>query len=151
GGNKTYFKYLVRLLAHLVQHPGTSPEVMVVLRSTSEGVGKSTVGIVLARMFGKHALVASSASTVFGEFNEVLADKSFVLLEERAFPGNHQMAAAQKNTVPAPTLSINPKGRTRYDIPNRLHMTLCTNEQWAVPAGADARRFFVLDVHFDPP
>jgi phage/plasmid-associated DNA primase len=124
---------------------------MIVLRSTAEGVGKSTVGYVMAQIFGKHSLIASSTAAVFGEFNEVLTDKSLVVLEEAAFPGDHKLAAASKNTITAKDLSINPKGRPRYSIPNRLHLMLCTNEQWAVPAGADARRFFVLDVRFDPP
>jgi hypothetical protein len=151
GGNKGCFKYLIRWLVHLVQHPGTSPEVMIVLRSTAEGVGKSTVGTIMARMLGRHALVAGSVTTVFGEFNEVLTDKSLVVLEEAAFPGDHKQAAMLKNTITARELSINPKGRPRYSIPNRLHLMLCTNERWAIPAGADARRFFVLDVKFDPP
>lgn len=145
-GNKTYFEYLVRWLAHAVQRPGTAPEVMVVLRSTAEGVGKSTVGHLMLRMFGIHGHVANGINEIFGDFNEVIVGKSFILLEENAFPGDHKLAAAMKGIVTANAISINPKGRPRYSIPNMLHMLLTTNEEWAIPAGADARRFFVLEV-----
>ena len=38
------FKYVLRWMAHLVQYPGTNPEVMIVIRSDREGAGKSSLG-----------------------------------------------------------------------------------------------------------
>lgn len=146
NGNRKYFQYFLRWLAHCVQHPGTTPGTMVVLRSDLEGVGKSTIGQIMLRIFGQHGVEVASATQVFGEFNEILADKSFVLLEETGFAGDHHYAARLKATTTAPTLVINPKGLPAYTIPNVAHFMLCTNEAWAVPAGAGARRFLVLDI-----
>jgi hypothetical protein len=146
GCKKRPFRYLLYWLAHAVQHPGTAPKVMIVIRSDAEGVGKSTLGLLLKKIFGDHAVIVSSASAVFGEFNETIVDRSVVILEEVAFPGDHKMAAAVRNLVTNEFISINPKGRRRYDIPNRLHTLLFTNEDWVVPAGPNARRYLVLDV-----
>ncbi len=146
GQNRTAFKYLVRWLAHAVQYPGTNPEVMVVLRSNFEGVGKSSVGQWMLRMFGRHGLEVADTKQVFGEFNADLDNRSFVLIEEAMFPGDRQSAEVVKATITAKTLRINPKGRPAYEIPHGLHFMMCTNGQWAVPAGAGARRFLVLDV-----
>jgi hypothetical protein len=146
NGRKTYWKYLVRWMAFAVQRPGTAPGVMLVLRSDMEGVGKSTVSQLLLKIFGPHGHLANSLGEVFGQFNEVLANKSFVALEESSFPGDHRGAAAIRATITGTHLTINPKGRRAYTVPNMLHLILTTNASWAVPAGAEARRFFVLDV-----
>jgi phage/plasmid-associated DNA primase len=146
GGDKRVFKYQMRWLAHCVQHPGSPGEVMVVLKSDFEGAGKSTLGKIMVRIFGRHGFEAASLDRVFGDFNDQFATLSFVLLEEAAFPGDHKRTNAVKATITGGDLTINPKGRPAYATPNTLHFMLCTNEAWAVQAGKDARRFFVLDV-----
>jgi hypothetical protein len=146
GRNRPAFKYLFRWLAHAVQHPGSNPEVMVVLRSDNEGVGKSSLGQWILRMFGPHGHEATSYRQVFGEFSDALIDRSFILLEEAIFPGDHKAAETLRALITANRLHINPKGRTPYDVPNFLHIVMTTNGEWAVPAGADARRFLVLNV-----
>src|SRR5262249_41511460 len=44
------------------------------------------------------------------------------------------------------TLLIEPKGIDTFVVRNSLHLILSSNNDWVIPAGADARRFFVLDV-----
>ena len=41
---------------------------------------------------------------------------------------------------------IEPKGVDPFPMPNRLKIVMATNNDWAVPASADERRYFVLDV-----
>jgi hypothetical protein len=139
------FKFFVRWMAHLVQHPGTNPEVMVVVRSDREGVGKSSVGKWLLRIFGKHGRELADTDQIFGSFNDALAGVSFVLLEEPVFPGDHRAAGMLKAMITAQTLRINPKNRPAYEIPHVIHFMMTTNGEWAVPAGHDARRFLMLD------
>ena len=145
GGDHKAFKYLLRWMAHLVQRPGTNPEVMVVLRSDREGVGKSSLGQWLLRILGPHGREMANTEQVFGDFNDALAGVSFVLLEEPVFPGNHKAAEMLRAMLTAKTLRINPKGRPAYDIPHSVHFMMTTNGDWAIPAGADARRFLMLD------
>jgi hypothetical protein len=144
--DRKVFKYLIRWLAHLVQYPGTNPEVMVVLRSTKEGAGKSSLGKWMLMIFGPHGLEATEWEQVFGDFHDDLVNRSFVLLEEPMFPGDHQAAAVLRARLTAETISINPKGHKRYPIPHCIHYMMTTNAKWAIPAGNGARRFLMLDV-----
>jgi hypothetical protein len=146
GRDRVVFKYFIRRLAFCVQFPGTNPEVMVVMRSDLEGVGKSSVGLWLLRIFGQHGLEVTNYKMVFGDFNELIEGKSFILLEEPVFPGDHQAADILKAMTTANETTINPKGVRPYQIPNTIHVMMTTNGKWAIPAGADARRFLMLDV-----
>lgn len=150
GRDGAAFKYLIRWLAHAVQHPGSNPEVMVVLRSDMEGVGKSSLGQWMLRMFGAHGREIADASQVFGQFNDALDRTSFVLLEEPVFPGDHRAAGTLKAMLTARTLRLNPKGRPAYEVPHCLHFMMTTNGGWAIPAGAEARRFLMLNVGTKP-
>src|SRR5262249_15964508 len=51
-----------------------------------------------------------------------------------------------KTLITEPTLHIEPKGVDAFTVPNCLHIIMASNNDWVVPAGANARRFFVLDV-----
>jgi hypothetical protein len=146
GGDQKAFAYLICWLAHCVQRPGTSPGAMVVLRSDREGMGKSTLGNLMVHMLGTHGFECTSHELIIGQFNESIANRSFVLLEENGFAGDRRQAATLKAIVTAHTIPINPKGKSPYSVRNALHLMQTTNEAWAVPAGVDARRFFVLDV-----
>ena len=140
------FKYLIWWLAHLVQHPGTAPGVMIVIRSDIEGVGKSMFGQWICTALGVHGIEIADPDLLLGQFNATLDCKSFVLLEEPAFPGDHARAGKLKALLTGNTLTLNPKGSPTYTVPNPLHLMMTTNMSWAVPAGAEARRFLVLDV-----
>ena len=41
---------------------------------------------------------------------------------------------------------IEPKGVDAFQMPNRLKILMASNSDWVVPASADERRYFVLDV-----
>ena len=73
GRDRETFRYVLRWMAHLVQYPGTNPEVMIVIRSDREGAGKSSLGHWLLRIFGTHGQEIADAGQVFGTFNDALA------------------------------------------------------------------------------
>ena len=41
---------------------------------------------------------------------------------------------------------IEPKGVNAYQVKNFLHVFICTNAKWAIPATQDERRWFILNV-----
>jgi phage/plasmid-associated DNA primase len=41
---------------------------------------------------------------------------------------------------------IEPKGVDSFQMPNRLKILMSSNNDWVIPASADERRYFVLDV-----
>ena len=58
-------------------------------------------------------------------------------------------SAAQRRgrwCVTEETLLIEPKGVDPFPVRNCLHIIMASNSDWVIPAGADARRYFVLNV-----
>jgi hypothetical protein len=60
--------------------------------------------------------------------------------------GDPQTQDALKSRITASQIPIDEKYRHRRQVPNRLHVMLTTNHTWAVSAGVQARRYFVVEV-----
>ena len=148
--DKTKFKYFMQWLAWAVQNPDRHAEVVVVLMSEAEGCGKSTVGQVMLDIFGQgkagHGLLVDHKDQLLGKFNSHLETVCFALGEEVLWAGDHSTADALKSRITASTIPIEEKYRHRREVPNRLHVMLTTNYAWAIPAGVQARRYFVVEV-----
>lgn len=145
--DKTKFKYLMKWLAWAVQNPDRHAEVMVVLMSNTEGSGKSTLGKVMLDIFGpRHGLLVDNKEQLLGQFNSHLETACFVCGEEVMWAGDPQTQDALKSRITASTIPIDEKYRHRRQVPNRLHVMLTTNHTWAVSAGVQARRYFVVEV-----
>nr|WP_244430890.1 DUF5906 domain-containing protein [Methylocystis sp. ATCC 49242] len=140
------FKYIVRWLSWAVQNPEKRAETVIVLKSESEGSGKSTVSDAMRVIFGKHAVSISDPAEIVGTHVDDIEFASFVQLEEALFAGDPKTADKIKHSITGATLRINPKGRKAYQALNRLHAILTTNHAWSVPAGRDARRWFICEV-----
>lgn len=140
------WRYLIRWLAHAVQHPGTAPGAVIVLRSAAEGTGKTLVLDWMTTIFGEHGVLLSSPEEFIGDHNDHLENKSFIGLNEPSFPGDHRAAGKFKSMITDRQWTINPKHRKIYTIPNIAHIMLTTNAEWAVPAGNRSRRFLMLNV-----
>jgi hypothetical protein len=140
------WKYLIRWLAHAVQHPGTAPGSVIALRSTPEGAGKSLVLAWMCSIFGEHGISLNTPEDFTGEFNDHLENKAFIGLNEPSFPGDHKAAGKFKSMITESEWVLNGKFRKRRRVPNIAHIMLTTNRKWAIPAGNKARRFLMLDV-----
>jgi Family of unknown function (DUF5906) len=144
--NSEKFRYLIFWLAWCVQHPDKAPEVVVVLKSRVQGTGKTTVVVVMRRLFGKHARVISDKQRLFGRFNSDLETVCFIEADEMLWAGDRGAADALKSLITTDTLTLEVKNVPSWQMPNRLHIMMTTNHDHAVQAGAHERRFFVLDV-----
>lgn len=144
-GNRTYYDYLVCWCAYCVQHPEKQAEVAVVLRGL-KGTGKGTVGKVMARIFRDHSLHVTHARHLTGNFNAHLVDTLFLFLDEAFWGGDKQGEGVLKAIITEDSLMIEPKGHDPFMMPNRLKILMSSNNDWVVPASADERRYFVLDV-----
>jgi hypothetical protein len=51
-----------------------------------------------------------------------------------------------KALITEETLMIEPKGVDPFPVRNCIHLIMSSNADWVVPAGAEARRYFVLNV-----
>ena len=143
--NPEHAEYLLNWMAYGVQYPGRRAEVAVVLRGR-EGTGKGIAVKHYGELFGAHYVHVSQASHLTGHFNAHLQQCSVLFADEAFFAANRSHEGILKALITEDTLMIEPKGVDSFPVRNCLHIIMSSNESWVIPAGADARRFLVLDV-----
>lgn len=143
--DKSHFDYFMGWMARLIQYPAKQGEVAVVLRG-NVGTGKGTVGHALLSLFNQHGMHISSSKHLVGSFNAHLRDCVFLFADEAFFAGDKANLGTLKALVTEPILTIEAKYANAIQCRNMLHVFMCSNSDWVVPATRDERRFFVLDV-----
>lgn len=144
--DKAKFKYLLRNLAWSVQNPDKHSGVVIVLKSRSQGTGKTTVGDVMLEIFGQHGARIDDKERLLGRFNDFLETTCFALLEEATWAGDPRSADKLKSVITGDTLQVERKFGTCRQVPNRLKAIATTNHDHAVSAGVSDRRNVVFDV-----
>ncbi len=144
-GDEDHFEYLLDWMAYSVQSPGLQCEVALVLRGT-EGVGKGVLAKYFGVLFGPHYLHIWQPGHLTGHFNAHLQQCALLFADEAFFAGDRRDENQLKALVTERTMLCEPKGLDAYTIKNCLTIIMSSNNDWVVPASADARRYFVLDV-----
>lgn len=144
-GDEEHYNYLVGWMARAVQNPGEQGHVAVVLRG-GRGTGKGSAVQIFGSLWGRHFLHISSAKHLVGQFNAHLRDCVVLFADEAFYAGDRQHESTLKTLVTEDTLIVEGKGVDAEVASNYVHLIMASNEGWVVPAGADERRYFVLDV-----
>jgi len=147
-GIRGHYRYLLAWMADLVQDPARKKGVALVLRG-NKGSGKSKVAEVLASLFGLHAIKVSQMRHLVGNFNRHLAAKLLLVAEESFWAGDKSDDGPLKDMITSKTVTLEAKGVDAFEMPSYLRIVMVTNNDWAVPATEDERRYFVLDVGDD--
>ena len=146
AGNEAHFRYTIGWLADLVQNPGQKPGVALVLRG-GKGVGKDTLAEIMGRIIGrKHVAHIIRADDLTGRFNAPFATALLVHVEEAFWSGDVSKKGTLQALITAPTQPIERKGVDRIEVGSFLRVLMTTNDEWAVPASEDERRYAVFDV-----
>lgn len=145
SGSEEYYQYLINWMARAVQNPGEPGQVAVILRG-GRGAGKGTTAQAFGSLWGRHFLHISSAKHLVGQFNAHLRDCVFLFADEAFFAGDKQHESVLKTLVTEDTIMVEGKGVDAEVSPNFTHLMMASNDHWVVPAGADERRYFILDV-----
>jgi len=145
AGDEAFFDYVIRWIAWMVQYPGQQAEVATVFIG-KRGTGKGTLGKALCRIFGQHQLHLSSPGQFTGRFNEHLRQCSFLFADEAYGPKDRTAEGELKRNITDDTISIEPKGRARFEVPYCLHVMIASNNDWVIPAGESERRFAAQEV-----
>jgi hypothetical protein len=145
-GNEEHYAYLLDLMAFTVQFPGIPSEIAVLLKG-NQGTGKGIFARYFGKgIFGRHYLHLDNADHVTGHFNAHLSHKIVVFADEAFFAGDKRNLGTLKRSVTEDTLTITPKGLDSYQEDNHIHLFMATNDEHAVRAAFNERRFFVLNV-----
>ncbi|WP_160010707.1 primase-helicase family protein [Rhizobium sp. 18055] len=147
-GNAEYARYLMSWAADMIQDPGKKKGVALVLRG-KKGVGKSMFVDALRHILGGHSFKSSQSRHLTGNFNKHMNDKLLIVAEESHWSGDKQAEGVLKDLITSDTITIEAKGVDTIEIPSCCRIAMITNNEWAVPASSDERRYFVLDVGED--
>jgi phage/plasmid-associated DNA primase len=144
-GDDQIYDYAISWLATKVQFPGVPPETAFVMRG-EKGTGKGTLGHTIRKVFGVHGMYITQAEHLVGKFNQHLLNCCLLFADEAFFAGDKRHEKVLQALITEPTLVIEKKGIDAFQAVNRLGIIMATNSNWAVPASADERRYFVVDV-----
>jgi hypothetical protein len=145
AGDAELIKYVYDWIAYTFQNPDKPAGAALVLRG-EQGTGKGSIAHFLSDIWGNHAAYISSPRELIGNFNGHLADTCFLFADEAFFSGDKSAEGRLKSLITEPNLSIERKGIDSESQPNYLKIIMATNNEWAVPADKDSRRYCVCDV-----
>jgi Family of unknown function (DUF5906)/Primase C terminal 1 (PriCT-1) len=145
GGRQDVFEYFIGWMARAVQKPGRPGEVGLVMKG-AQGAGKGILARSLGHVFGQHFVHVARSHHLTGHFNAHLQDAVLVFADEAVWGGDKTAEGALKALITEPTLQIERKGRDTFNVKNVIHLMVASNNEWAVPAGLDDRRFCIVEV-----
>jgi hypothetical protein len=145
SGNQDCFDYLMNWLARLVQMPGEAGQVAIVLRG-KKGTGKGKFAYWIGQMLRNHFFHATHTDHVTGRFNGHLLDTVLLFADEAVFAPDPRNEKVLNGLITEEMRVSEQKFMPAMSVKNCLHLIMATNSEWAVPATADERRYFVLDV-----
>ena len=144
AGDSELATYIINWTAWSFQNPATPPRVALVFRG-GQGVGKGMFAGAVTDIFGSHGMRVQNMQHLVGKFNAHLRHLCLLFADEAVVP-NSDGEGALKGLITEPTIPIEAKGVDVINADNHLHVIMATNNEWAIPAAADARRFAVFDV-----
>jgi hypothetical protein len=145
GGNEEYSNWLIAWMADAVQHPNTKPGTAIILRG-SEGVGKGFFVHYFGELYGGHYVQLLQGEHFIGRFNAHMKGAALVFADEAFFAGDKKHDGILKGLITEDTVIIEEKFKDAISVRNCMRLIMAANGDWVVPAGLEARRYFVLDV-----
>jgi len=146
NGNPEHADYILNWLAHMVQKPAEKPGVALVLKGL-KGAGKDTLAVIAGAMMGRRYVAhVVRPDALVGRFNAPFATAILGHVEEAFWAGDPSKAGALQALITAETLPIERKGIDPVSVRSFVRLIMTTNEERAVPATWDERRYAVFEV-----
>jgi hypothetical protein len=143
SGDKNLNIYIIKYLAHAIQHPEEKPGVMIVLLG-DEGIGKGFFVRLLEAIWGYTTIQVSDINDVAGNFNKCLETAFWVALDEALFKGDKKSQDRMKSLVTEPRIQVCEKFEPKRTIDSFHRFIACTNhDQWGQIRSDDRRYLFV--------
>ena len=130
-------------------HPGAKLFSACLLWSHKQGVGKSAVGDLLGRIYGKN-YISISQRELESDFNDWAVSRQFVMIDDVSSQDSRAKADILKKTITQKTLVVNQKYVGRYEIPDTVNYYLTSNRPGALFIEDNDRRYFVHEVVAEP-
>jgi hypothetical protein len=136
-------QFVMRWCATLIARPDIRMTFGLLLISEHHGIGKTTLGTILATLVGEHNTEwPSEEQIVESQFNSWYANKRFVLVNE-IYSGHSWKAYKKlKSAISDRDVTVNEKYQRPYTINNWAHMLLCSNSMEALKIEPHDPRIF---------
>ena len=144
-GNDVHFAWIWAWFAQLMQRPREKPGTAIVARG-GQGSGKTIVGEVFGKLLGSHHLLVDDPRYLTGQFNAHMGPCLLLQADEAIWAGDKAAEGRLKGLITALHQMIESKGLDPIPMANHCRVLMTTNNDYAVPAGIDERRYFVVDV-----
>jgi len=145
SNQKEEYEYLLDWLAHMVQYPEEKPNVAVVFRS-GKGTGKSIITTHMARAMGSLAMIIAHRRQLTGNFNAHFSSRLLAVFEEAFWAGNPEDEGPLKHLISEEITTVEGKGIDATGGFSFVRVMMSTNNDWAIPASSDERRYFLPTV-----
>ena len=144
-GDEDLLQWVVEYFMHPLRFPGDKVDTALAIRGT-QGDGKSFITEkLMAPIYGDMLLRVANPRMVLGDFNEALAGKLLIALEEAAFAGDKSMFAKMKELITGDTVLINPKNKAPIILNNYARLIVTSNRHHFLDIEAGDRRYTVLN------
>lgn len=145
--NKAVYDHLLKWLANMMK--GNKNDSCVVLKTSFEGVGKSTLPqFIYKHVLGSELALETGSDPLTSRFNSILSGKLFVFFEElETFHAAQWMAVSSvlKRLITSEFTTYESKGENRFEAENINNYFILSNHD----VQDEGRRFFVLDVNVE--
>jgi hypothetical protein len=143
-------KFVLRWITTLVACPWVKMSIANLGVSERQGVGKTTLGEILARLVGLHnTSFPNEKEIVDSGFTSWIRNKRLVIINE-IYPGrsknSRKMYDVLKERVTDPHVDVNEKYLKPHTISNHAHFLAFSNSTQALHLDDDDRRWFVPEV-----
>lgn len=135
--------HLMRWCRTIFARPDIRMGYGVLVLSEKQGVGKSTLGTILARMIGKEQTSFPGDEMIQSDFNGWLVNKRLVVVNEIYAGQNWRTYNRLKSKVTDPDIEANIKHQATWTFPNWAHFYCCSNSMEALRIEDEDRRWFV--------
>lgn len=140
-----------RWCATLIARPDIRIGYGLLLVSERQGVGKTTLGAhVLAPLVGPHNVGYPSETDIGSQFNDWMANKRLVVVNEIYSGASWKAYHALKSVITDRDVTVNQKFMRPYTIENWCHVVACSNSLRALKMENDDRRWFYPEVTEEP-
>lgn len=145
SNDEEVYTFVMNWIADMIQRPTNRPGVVLALRG-AQGAGKTTLGYVLGKLYGKAHLLVQNINQLTARFNGQLAGKILISGEETIWGGDRAAESYLKTLITEDVMQIEEKNKAQYTIQNYMHFIFTSNSEWMAPVGTRDRRYCVLDV-----
>jgi ABC-type cobalamin/Fe3+-siderophores transport system ATPase subunit len=132
--------------ADLIQNTGVKASTALVMVGP-QGTGKNTLLNVFRKMFHRHNTTQFVNTDQFvSSFNMHVVRSVLAIVNEAVWAGNHKHSSTLKGYITEEEFEVQDKNIRSFQARNCTRFVIMTNEEWAVPADGDARRFCVTEI-----